>query len=72
LSLPAAAVVRRGQLAFVFVEDDGLARLRPVTLGATFGDRVEVLAGVGEGAAVVVRPPPSLTDGAPVSRGGGV
>lgn len=71
LSVPAAAVIRRGQLTFVFVvEDDSVARLRPVTLGGTFGDRVEVLAGVSDGAEIVVHPSPSLNDGTPIARGG--
>ena len=68
LSAPARAIVRRGQLSFVFVVDaDHVARLRPITIGAAFGDRVEVLAGLSDGETLVASPPPSLTDGARVT-----
>ena len=68
LSAPARAIVRRGQLSFVFVVDaDQVARLRPITIGAAFGDRVEVLAGLSDGDTLVAGPPPSLTDGARVT-----
>jgi RND family efflux transporter MFP subunit len=68
LAVPAGSLVRRGQLTFAFVVDgDGVARLRPLVTGSTSGDRVEVLAGVRAGEAVVLRPPPALFDGARVS-----
>ena len=69
---PASAVIRRGQMAFVFAVDrDGFARLRPVTTGPSTGDRVEVLAGVAEGEPIVLNPPLSLTDGTKVRPGAG-
>src|SRR6185295_5379952 len=65
---PLSAIIRRGQLTFVFVVDGaGLARLRPVTTGDTSGGLVEILAGVTDGEDVVDRPPPGLTDGAGVT-----
>lgn len=71
LTIPAAALVPRGQLTFVFVVDaDGLARLRAVTAGAASDDRVEILAGVRDGDLVVSSPPESLADGARVKAGG--
>jgi hypothetical protein len=72
LVVPANAVVRRGQLSLVFVVDrDSRARLRAITPGATSADAVEVLAGLSAGDAVVMAPPPSLTDATPVRVPGG-
>ncbi len=69
-TVPANAVVRRGQMTFVFVvAEDGRAHLRPVTLGASSGNRVETLAGVSERESVVESPPLSLADGALVKSG---
>ena len=71
LTVPASAVVRRGQLTFVFAVDaDGLAHLRPISSGITDHDRVEVLAGLRSGDEVVTSPPATLSDGARVTRGG--
>ncbi|MES1254573.1 MAG: efflux RND transporter periplasmic adaptor subunit [Acidobacteriota bacterium] len=68
LTVPASAVLRRGQLALLFMVDrDGVARLRPVTTGALATDRVEVLAGVRAGDRVVVNPPSALADGVRVT-----
>lgn len=70
LTVPASAVVRRGQLALIFtVDPDGVARLRPVTTGqgSLAGDRVEILAGVRAGDRVVVNPPSALADGVRVN-----
>jgi RND family efflux transporter MFP subunit len=68
LAVPASAVVRRGQLTFVFtVDTDGRARLQPVSPGVATRDRLEVLAGVREGDRLVTSPPPSLADGARVT-----
>jgi RND family efflux transporter MFP subunit len=72
LTIPAAALVQRGQLTFVFVVDQGaLARLRAVSAGAATDGRVELLAGLAAGDVIVVNPPPSLTDGHPVQTGAG-
>ena len=71
LTVPASAVVRRGQLTFVFAVDaDGLAHLRPISSGVIDHDRVEVLAGLHSGDEVVTTPPATLSDGARVTRGG--
>ncbi len=67
LTIPAAALVQRGQLTFVFVVDQGsVARLRAVSTGASAEGRVELLAGLTPGDLLVMSPPPSLTDGHPV------
>jgi len=69
---PASAVIRRGQMTFVFAVDrDGLAHLRPVTTGVSAGDRVEILAGVADAEQIVDQPPPGLTDGTRVVPGAG-
>jgi len=68
LTVPAAALIHRGQLTFVFAVDaDGAARLRPISVGAAAGDRVEALAGVRDGDRVVLDPPASLSDGTRVT-----
>jgi RND family efflux transporter MFP subunit len=67
LSVPASALIRRGQLSLVYVEDAGRARLRMVHPGATAGGRVAILAGLAEGDRVIVDPPPALADGSAVA-----
>ena len=65
LTVPASAVIRRGQLTFVFIAaPDGRARLRAVSLGDTRDAAVELLDGVTAGEAVLTSPPATLTDGA--------
>jgi RND family efflux transporter MFP subunit len=64
VAVPASAVVRRGQLAFLFAIDTaGLARLRAITPGETRGADIEILAGATAGERVVAAPPPALEDG---------
>lgn len=64
VTVPSSALLRRGQLTFVFVADaDRRVHLRPVSTGATAGDRSEVLAGLLEGDRVVTSPPLTLGDG---------
>jgi multidrug efflux system membrane fusion protein len=69
LAAPLAAVVRSkepGGFAVVVVEEQGgqmRARLHPVTLGRTFGNRIEVTTGVRQGDRVVVSGPSMLNDG---------
>jgi RND family efflux transporter MFP subunit len=61
--VPESAVVRRGPLEGLFVSDEGVARLRWVTLGAARGGLVEVLTGLAPGERVVAPVPPALEDG---------
>jgi len=64
VTVPSSALLRRGQLTFVFVADaDRRVHLRPVSTGAVAGGRTEVLAGLVEGDRVVTSPPPTLGDG---------
>jgi RND family efflux transporter MFP subunit len=65
LTVPADAVMRRGQVTSVFVIDGNVARLRLVSVRGT-----EVLAGLAEGEVVIVNPPPGVADGTPVGQGG--
>ena len=65
LTVPAGAVVRRGQLSGLFVVDaGGIARLRWVRIGRPAGDSVEILSGLGAGERFVAAPPAELVDGA--------
>lgn len=64
LRVPDGALVRRGQVTSVFVVENGIARVRLVSVSGT-----EVLAGLSAGDIVVVAPPPALTDGRPVTPG---
>jgi HlyD family secretion protein len=65
LTVPAGALVHRGQLTSVFVVEKGIARVRLVNVNGT-----EVLAGLSEADVVIVVPPPTLTDGRRVAVGG--
>ena len=65
LTLPEGALRQQGQIASVFVVDNGIARLRLVDVRGR-----EVVAGVADGETVVVRPPADLTDGRRVTAGG--
>jgi RND family efflux transporter MFP subunit len=65
LTVPEAALVRRGQVTSVLVVEKDIARVRLVNVRGT-----EVLAGLSEGDVVIVTPPPTLTDGRRVTVGG--
>lgn len=62
--VPASAVVHQGQLTGVFtVDPDQIARFRLIRTGRRFGNDIEMLSGLPEGARFVVAPPPGFTDG---------
>ncbi len=63
LRIPAAAIVKRGQMEIVFVNDSGKARLRLVRTGKIFPDGVEILSGLSEGDTVILTNPAALVDG---------
>ena len=65
LTVPAEAIVRRGQVSSVFVVADGVARLRLIHVAGT-----EVLAGLANGERVIVAPSPDVVDGRRVTVGG--
>lgn len=69
--IPAAAVIRRGQLSFVFAASaDGHARLRAVALGESGANGVEVLDGLSAGESILINPPAALTDGTKITTTG--
>jgi RND family efflux transporter MFP subunit len=65
ITVPAGALVRRGQVTSVFVVEKDIARVRLVNVSGS-----EVLAGLSDGDVVIVAPPPTLTDGRRVKVGG--
>jgi membrane fusion protein, multidrug efflux system len=63
-TIPRQAVVERGQLTSVYVVDQsGIARMRLVKTGKSYGDRVEVLSGLKEGEQIVGEDPAAVSDG---------
>jgi RND family efflux transporter MFP subunit len=65
LRIPVTALVRRGELTGVFVEEGGRALLRWISLGERDGDRVEARAGLARTDRVIADPT-DLQDGQPV------
>jgi hypothetical protein len=65
LTVPANALVHRGQLTSVMAVEKEIARVRLVSVSGT-----EVLAGLSEGDVVIVAAPPTVTDGSRVIAGG--
>jgi multidrug efflux pump subunit AcrA (membrane-fusion protein) len=65
LTVPASAIIRRGQLTSVFVIDGDRARVRLISLNGS-----EVTAGLSESELVILAPPPDLIDGHRVIDGG--
>ncbi|HEY7183035.1 MAG TPA: efflux RND transporter periplasmic adaptor subunit, partial [Blastocatellia bacterium] len=62
--IPRKSVTQRGQLAGVFVVDDaGVARLRLIQTGKTYGENVEALSGLNGGERVVVDGVADVKDG---------
>lgn len=66
IAVPATAVRERGQLTYVFVVDDGRARMRLVRTGRLDGASVEILSGLAAGDRVVVAAAGELSDGQPL------
>jgi RND family efflux transporter MFP subunit len=67
LAVPSTAIVRQGQIATVFVVEQGLARVRLVQPGRTGGAVTEIRSGLDAGERIVTSPPPALRDRTPVS-----
>jgi RND family efflux transporter MFP subunit len=61
--VPAGAIVFNADGLSVLVAEDGVARVRHVTVARDFGTTVEVSAGVKDGDQVILNPPVDLTDG---------
>ncbi len=65
--VPRKSVVHRGQLTGVFaVDSNGVARLRLIKTGKSYGDKVEILSGLGEGERIVVEGVANVNDGSRV------
>jgi len=63
IGVPSSAVVLRGQMEMVFIDDGGKARLRLVKTGKRFGDDVELLSGVSPGERIITDHARDLNDG---------
>jgi RND family efflux transporter MFP subunit len=63
LIVPSEAIIFNREGLSVAVVEDGMARIRPITVVRDFGTSVEVSAGVKDGDQVVLNPPVDLTDG---------
>jgi len=63
LLLPHVSILRRGDEWAAFVDSDGRAELRILTLGHTNDESAEILAGIGNGDRVIVYPSPLIEDG---------
>ena len=67
ITVPQRAISERGQLVSVFVVDEsGRARLRLIKTGKSYGDRIEVLAGLADGERIVVDRVDAISDGSRV------
>lgn len=66
VSVPLAAVMEREGGKVVLVEQDGVARLRPVVAGGVVGDRLVILSGLTPGERLIVRGQQLVADGAKV------
>jgi multidrug efflux pump subunit AcrA (membrane-fusion protein) len=65
--IPQKAVAQRGQLVGVFVVDDvGVARLRLIKTGKSYGDSVEALSGLSDCERIVVDGLVNVRDGVKV------
>ncbi len=63
LVVPSEAIIFNREGLSVAVVEDGVARIRPVTVVRDFGTTVEVSTGVKDGDQVILNPPVDLTDG---------
>jgi HlyD family secretion protein len=68
LTVPVAALFRRGEDWAVFVVRDGRARVTPLKLGQRNNRMAEVLSGLAEGDRVVLHPSDRTTDGVAVAE----
>lgn len=63
--IPVCALVPQGQLTGIFIVDDSqTARFRLIRTGRRFDDTMEIITGLDDGQRFVVKPPPTLVDGA--------
>jgi HlyD family secretion protein len=71
LTVPVTALFRNAGTWHVFVDEDGVARLRTVEAGQRSGLEVLVTSGLEAGEQVVVNPPEALADGMRIEALGG-
>lgn len=64
--VPFSAVVRHGQMEFVFIAADGHAQLRIVKTGKTLGGEVEIISGIEPGEKVITENASQVRDGQPI------
>lgn len=64
--VPTSALISRGQMDYVFVAAENIAKLRIVSIGESHQERTEILAGLDGGESVVINPPATLRDGQPL------
>jgi RND family efflux transporter MFP subunit len=65
--VPDASVISRGQMDYVFVVAEKIARLRIVRTGKTLEGKTEILAGLDGGETIVLNPSQELQDGQPIA-----
>lgn len=65
--VPASAVSRFGQIELVFTVENDRADMRIVKTGTSYGDRLEILSGLGPQDVIITNPPAKLIDGQPVA-----
>ena len=63
LMVPAAALISRGQMDYLFVAAEGIARLQIVRTGEVSDSEIEILAGLDGGESIILNPPTELRDG---------
>ena len=66
ITVPLVAVLPRGDFAAVFVENEDIARERPVELGILEGSRIQILKGLEPGDRLIIEGQRQLSDGDPV------
>jgi len=64
--VPAVAIAERQGAQVVFVYDEGVVRMRPISLGEKVGTGFHLLQGPAAGTSIVREPAPLLVDGQPV------
>ena len=67
LVIPAAALVQRGQLQMVFVNENNISKLRLFRTGRERSEGIEVLAGLDGGESLVIEGADKLMDGQPLT-----
>ena len=67
LTIPSNTLIFRTSNTQVAVAENGMAHLRTITIGRDLGTSLEVVAGLDPSDSIILNPPDSLADGAPVS-----